>query len=92
MKNHLILTAILLALLAPSLNAQDDKAQKRRGLEVSATAQLGVVAEIQVPVGHVFFDGKMTRERMEAAGEPANPNTVGYLLPTKRGWAVFPIQ
>ena len=89
MKRILIFATVLLTLLTTTLIAQDEKPRKRRGLEGPATAQLGGVAEIQVPVGHVFLDGKTTREMMEASGEPANPNTIGYLSPTNRGWAVL---
>ncbi|KAB2648905.1 MAG: DUF2167 domain-containing protein [Verrucomicrobia bacterium] len=89
MKRIFIASILLLALFAPTLNAQDDKPKKRRGLEGPAAAQLGSVAEIQVPVGHVFFDGKTTREMMEASGEPVGGNEVGFLSPTNRGWAVY---
>ena len=80
---------IVLALFATSTQAQDDKPKKPRGLEGPATAHLGGVAEVEVPVGHIFFDGKTTRAMMEAAGEPVGGNEVGFLTPTNRGWAVY---
>jgi uncharacterized membrane-anchored protein len=89
MKRFFLSTALLLALFTTILNAQDEKPRKRAGLEGPATAHLGGVAEIQVPVGHVFFDGKATRAMMEAAGEPVGGNEVGFLSPTNRGWAVY---
>ncbi len=89
MKRIVIATLAVIMLIASSLFAQDEKPKKRDGLEGPAVAQLGVVAEIQVPVGHVFFDGKMTRAMMEAAGEPVGGNEVGFLSPTNRGWAVY---
>ena len=89
MKRIIISTLVVIALFTTSLDAQDEKPQRPRGLEGPATAQLGGVAEIQVPVGHVFFDGKTTREMMEASGEPVSGNEVGFLSPTNRGWAVY---
>lgn len=89
MKRILTCAVIALALLTSSLTAQEDKPKKQRGLEGPATAHLGGVAEIEVPVGHVFFDGKTTRAMMEAAGEPVGGNEVGFLTPTNRGWAVY---
>ena len=89
MKRILTCAVIALSLLTSSLTAQEDKPKKQRGLEGPATAHLGGVAEIEVPVGHVFFDGKTTRAMMEAAGEPVGGNEVGFLTPTNRGWAVY---
>lgn len=89
MKRTLASTLIFLSLLTTSLYAQEEKRQRPRGLEGPTTAQLGGVAEILVPVGHVFFDGNATREMMEASGEPVGGNEVGFLSPTNRGWAVY---
>ena len=89
MKRILIATLVVITLFTTSLDAQDEKPRRPRGLEGPATAQLGGIAEIMVPVGHVFFDGKTTREMMEASGEPVGGNEVGFLSPTNRGWAVY---
>ncbi len=89
MKRILISTTLLLAILSTTTLAQDEKPRKPRGLEGPTNAQLGGVAEIQIPVGHIFFDGKTTREMMEASGEPVGGNEVGFIAPTNRGWAVY---
>lgn len=88
MKRIFTFTAVMV-LLASSIQAQEAKPKKPHGIEGPATAQLGSVAEIQVPVAHIFFDGKTTRAMMEAAGEPVGGNEVGFLTPTNRGWAVY---
>jgi uncharacterized membrane-anchored protein len=89
MKQIIIATLAVIMLIATHLHGQDEKPKKRGGLEGPSTAQLGAVAEIQVPVSHIFFDGKATRAMMEAAGEPVGGNEVGFLSPTNRKWAVY---
>ncbi len=89
MKRITLFTVTVITLLTASLFAQDETPKKRKGLEGPAVAKLGGVAEIQVPVGHVFLDGDATRAMLEAAGEPVGGRESGFLTPTNRGWAVY---
>lgn len=89
MKRITLITFAAITLLVAPLLAQDAQPKKRAGLEGPAIAQLGGVAEIQVPVGHIFFDGNATRAMLEAAGEPVGGKEAGFLSPTNRGWAVY---
>ena len=89
-KNISILLVIALAaLIASPLSAQDSSEKKLRALHGPATAQLGGIAQVAVPAGYMFLDGKQTRAMMEAAGEPSGGNEVGFLRPTNGGWAVY---
>ena len=52
-------------------------------------AQLGDVAQVEVPSGYRFLDGKGTRALMKAEGEPTSGNELGMLTPTNKDWAMF---
>src|SRR5512137_772429 len=54
-----------------------------------AKAQLGSIAQIEVPSGYVFLDGKSTRALMKAAGEPTSGQELGFLRPTNAHWSVI---
>jgi len=54
-----------------------------------AAANLGGVAQINVPAGFIFIDGETMREMMEATGQPASGDEVGMLEPTNGNWAVM---
>lgn len=71
------------------LRAQNEKDAEPRALHGPATAELSNVAQLTVPAGYVFLDGKTTRAMMRAAGEPSSGNEVGFLRPTNGGWAVY---
>lgn len=88
MKNFLGISA-LITLATISAIAQEPAARKSKALEGPALAKLAGVAELTVPIGHLFLDGKTTREMMEAAGEPVNGDEAGFLSPTNRDWAVY---
>jgi uncharacterized membrane-anchored protein len=90
-KSKSLLVAVLgITLLVPSLWAQDAKDKKRVDmLEGPATAKLGAVAQIEVPAGYAFLDGKTTRALMKNAGEPTSGNEVGFLRPTNAHWSVI---
>ena len=83
----LVLALATLAVLP--LQAQDDRSKEPRSLKGPATAQLTDVAQIALPAGYMFLDGKQTRAMMKAAGEPSSGNEVGFLRPTNGGWAVY---
>jgi uncharacterized membrane-anchored protein len=58
-------------------------------LKGPAKAQLGNVAQIEVPVGYSFLDGAGTRAIMKASGEPVSGHELGFLRPTNAHWSVL---
>jgi uncharacterized membrane-anchored protein len=52
-------------------------------------ARLDDVAELAVPAGYVFIDGKGTRALLKSKGEPTSGQEVGLLISTNEGWSVF---
>src|SRR6185295_1524600 len=58
-------------------------------LKGPAKAQLGDVAQVEVPAGYSFLDGKQTRALMKAVGEPTSGHELGMLAPTNEHWSVF---
>lgn len=85
-----ILAAVFICIIFTSpLAAQEPEGRKIPRLEGPATAMLAGVAEIAVPAGYIFIDGKTTRAMMESAGEPVSGNEAGFLSPTNRGYAVY---
>jgi len=85
----LLLALTVAALLAAPLSAQDANDKMPPGTYGPTTAQLSDVAQLAIPAGYMFLDGKTTRAMMEAAGEPSSGNEVGFLRPTNGGWAVY---
>jgi uncharacterized membrane-anchored protein len=51
-------------------------------------ASLGKVAQVDVPAGFVFLDGKNYRAMLKAEGEPTSGQEVGWLSSTNEDWAV----
>jgi uncharacterized membrane-anchored protein len=84
-----LFTAVTTVLLMSRLAAQDSSGSKPHALAGPATAQLGNVAQIELPAGYAFFDGKTTRAMMESAGEPTSGNELGLLHPTNAPWSVI---
>ena len=76
-------------LVALPLSAQEPTGRKIPRIEGPTNVVLAGVAEIAVPGGYIFIDGKTTRAMMESAGEPVSGNEAGFLSPTNRGWAVY---
>ena len=70
MKNRslLFLISCAVVLVAPGLRAQPSGGKKPDVLVGPATAKLGSTAQIQLPPGYAFLDGKTTRAMMKAAG------------------------
>ena len=58
-------------------------------LKGPAKAQLGNIAQIDLPSGYAFLDGKSTRAIMKASGEPTSGNELGFLRPTNAHWSVL---
>src|SRR5258708_1136692 len=71
---------------ASSLFAQKPKVDVLKG---PATAKLGDVAQINVPAGFVFLDGKTTRALLKASGETPSGNELGFIRPTNADWSVI---
>ncbi len=83
------LAALASVWLALPLAAQDGPDKKPNALQGPATARLGAVAQIGLPAGYEFFDGKTTRAIMESSGEPTSGNELGLLHPTNAPWSVI---
>jgi len=71
-------------------------AQKKNGASNSvnmtegpAKASLENVAQIDVPVGYVFLDGKTTRALLKAEGEPVSGQEMGLIESTNEHWSVM---
>jgi len=88
MKKFLVSALAALMFAAPLL-AQEAEAHKIPRIEGPANVTLAGIAELAVPEGYIFIDGKTTRAMMESAGEPVSGKEAGFLSPTNRGWAVY---
>ncbi len=89
-RNSLLIAMCGLALAAPPLRAQAPEPKaKINVLKGPATAKLESIAEINVPAGYNFVDGKTTRALMKASGEPTSGRELGLLTPTNEHWSVF---
>ena len=89
--NSLILALCGLALAVSPLPGQDTKAKKFEVLKGPATAKLGDVAQIELPDGYSFVDGKTTRTLLKSWGEPTSGRELGLLKPasTNDHWSVY---
>jgi len=87
----LVLLALNLTLSAFPLWAQDAGGSKAKPGMISgpAKAPLEAVAQVDVPPGYVFFDGKTTRALLKKEGEPVSGHELGLLSPTNEDWSVF---
>lgn len=85
----LLLSLTVLPLLAWPSFGQEPNEDLPRALHGPTTAQLAEVAQVAVPAGFMFLDGRTTRAMMQSAGEPTSGNEVGFLRPTNGGWAVY---
>ena len=56
----------------------------------ASTGELGDIAQVKVPDGYVFADGKDTRTIMEANQNPSTGREMGFVAPAGENWfAVF---
>jgi uncharacterized membrane-anchored protein len=86
----LVFTVCGLALATPARGSDSAPAKPKLNiLKGPAKAQLESVAQIQVPSGYVFLDGKSTRALMKASGEPTSGHELGFLRPTNAQWSVL---
>src|SRR5256885_5440061 len=68
---------------------QSGKKSKPAILEGPSKANIETYAQIDVPEGYSFMDGKTTRAMMKASGEPVSGQEVGFLQPTNEDFSVF---
>lgn len=88
-RSSFLLITVALTLVTPPLTAQESKQPKLEMLNGPATAKLGTVAQIEVPLHFVFLDGKATRALMKVSGEPVSGNELGLLTSTNEHWSVI---
>lgn len=88
-RNSFLMAACGLAFAACSLCAQSSRSNKVEVLRGPATAKLGDIAQVELPAGFSFVDGKTTRALMKASGEPVSGRELGLLMPTNEHWSVI---
>lgn len=89
MKKSVLPILCAFAFGALPLHAQSEPLKKPGLIEGPATAKLGEVAQLEVPPGYVFIDGKTLRALLKAGGNPVSGNELGSLEPTNGNWSVM---
>jgi uncharacterized membrane-anchored protein len=85
-----ILPLILTLVLPLTGRAQTETGEREfPRLEGPATATLAGVAQIEVPAGYIYIDGRTMRRLLEAVGQPVSDGLVGSLSPTNADWSVM---
>ena len=87
----IFLAALALTISGLPLAAQTGDAKSRLKLNVlegPAKANLEKTAQIDVPLGYRFLDGKSTRALLKAEGEPVSGSERGWLRPTNADWSI----
>lgn len=87
--NSCLAAAIAVALFTSPSRAQDGDGPKLNMVHGPTNANLGTIAQVQLPEGFVLLDGDSTRRLLEASGEPTSGNELGFLRPTNSPWSVF---
>ena len=86
----LVITVCGLTLAILPLRAQDSAPKaKVNVLKGPAQAKLGDVAQMDLPAGYNFLDGRTTRNLMKASGEPTSGRELALLMPTNEHWSVI---
>lgn len=80
--------SLLLSLTAWSADNISGKS-KLNVVHGPAKANMDNYAQIDLPDGYVFFDGKTTRAMMKKGGEPVSGREVGLIMPTNEDFSVF---
>lgn len=84
-----LLAALSLAFTAASLPAQSSKSKTNPGfIEGPAKVQLEKVAQLEVPAGYTFLDGKTFRALMKKEGEPVSGQELGMLVSTNEDCSI----
>lgn len=85
----LILVTCSLALAdLPLLGQNTESKPKFTVLKGPAKAPLGNVAQIDLPTGYVFINGKDYQALLKAEGEPVSGNELGSMRATNEHWSV----
>ncbi len=85
-----ILSACSLALATGRAHAQNPDSKPKLNLTYGpAKAHLESIAQLDVPAGHIFIDGKSTRALLKAEGEPVSGQEMGLLKATNEHWSVM---
>ena len=88
-KYWIVLTAVIILFTTVSVHAQQEEKSpldKIDWLEGPVTADLGILAEVNVPEGFVFAGGEDTRLIMEAMQNPVSGEELGFLAPQSSNW------
>ena len=75
--------------VAPANAQKPDSGPKLNVVKGPTKARLESVAQVDVPAGFMFIDGKSTRALMKAKGEPTSGQEVGLLVTTNEEFSVF---
>lgn len=96
MKKSILLPAFVTLLASAfqlgtvSAHAQSSSSKSKLNiLQGPAKAKLESVAQVDVPEGYRFLDGKSTRALMKAEGEPVSGEELGLLMPTNGDFSVM---
>jgi uncharacterized membrane-anchored protein len=81
--------ALLMSFGSLPLYAAKSEGPKLNVTHGPAKVSLEKVAQIDVPSGYDFMDGKSLRALLRAEGEPVGGNEYGSLSPTNESWAVM---
>lgn len=80
-------------LVSSSAWAADDSSSSGKSklniLRGPAKANIESYAQIDVPEGYVFLDGKSTRAMMKRNGEPISGDEVGFMVPSNHEFSVY---
>ncbi len=68
--------------------AEADTGPKLNFLKGPTKAPLGNIAQIELPTGYVFIDGKSYRALLKSEGEPVSGQELGLLKATNQHWSV----
>lgn len=82
-----LLTAVCAVVLAASTVVAQEK-PKFNVIHGPGTAPMEGIAQINLPAGYTFIDGKGTRALMKQFGEPTSGNEMGMIHATNGNWSV----
>lgn len=83
---------LCLMIMAPALlwaQSSEPKQTKLKLLKGPATAHLSTVAQVELPPGYVFIEGKDYQAMLKAEGEPVSGREMGLLGTTNHAFSVI---
>jgi uncharacterized membrane-anchored protein len=89
LNSRLGLSCVCAFALAAAASGGERGVNKPKLLPGPAKAPLGTVAQIDVPAGYVFIDGKDYQALLKAEGEPVSGRELGLISPTNEHWSVI---